>query len=235
MKYKEIFIYILLFLLIIFSFVMPKFISKIGGEKIFSKAYVADKKLQTLSQNAQIVDLVDVIYSKYKNSAKYNVKVSDDSQQINKILQIKNKVITILNDTNILNKVKELVDYNIIKDDFFEDLVEEKTIIFRIRDYDNDEITYSKIKIFTNRDSFQRAIANIEVENVTNKIISFSFEKKYLDINQGNLESYVQYLKLDSFHDWEYKNNELKSKQSRVKITTTEENGYVSFQLIPLE
>lgn len=232
MKHKEIFIYLLLFISIIFSFVLPKIITHQEEKKIFSQIYVADKKVQAKDSKDENIELINTIDSKYHNSQKYKVNVSDTNREIKQILRINDNQIIISDETKVLNRIEELVRQNIVNSQFFKDLIKEETILYRVWDYDNGEVGYSKTKIFTSG-NLEKAMASIEVENSTNKIIGFTFKKEYIRREKNDLEKYSQYLELNLFNDWEYTNHELKSEEAGVKIISTEENEYSNIKIVP--
>lgn len=234
MKGKEIAIYISLITIILFFFMIPIFVTKIEDKRMFLGNYVTDKKIQTQKPIAEKNDLIATIYSKYNNSEKYGVKVSDTNQTIKEIISIQNNVFTVSDPQKVLNKVEELVKVNILDINFFHDLMQAETIINRTWDYDNGDISYSKIKFFTSEDSFGEAIASIEVENTTNRIIAFSLKKEYLK-GDDMLQQFVKYLGLDHYQDWIDINHELKSKEASIKITCVEENENLYVKAVPLD
>lgn len=110
-----------------------------------------------------------------------------------------------------------------------------KFITYRILDYDNEKIKYRVIKIYP-RDSLEEPIASIEVENETDKIIAYTVKKEYATITQNTLVEYAKYLDLYSiFDDWEYRDNELKSETSGIKITGNMDDKYIYVKLVPFE
>lgn len=238
MKNKTILIYILLILIIVFSFAIPKMITKMQDKKILSAQYSIDKKIQTLNENAKSIGLIETIYSKY-NTDKYDVQVSDiisetemiDIQQSNGDFNISIKA---GNGEDILIRFQELMKINIVEQDFYK-YCSSKFISYRIWDYDNGNTKYRVIKIFT-QDALEELIASIEIENETNKIIAYTVNKEYSNVNQDTLLEYVKYLELDTiFNDWEYKDNELNSKTAGIKITTNTDYKYIYVKVVPLE
>lgn len=222
-------IYIILILIIIFSFTIPKIITKLQDNKILSNNYTINEEIYTLSENTKQIKLINNIYSKY-NINKYEVSVSDMLQSSKNIIQIIDENIQINNEEEVLTHINELVKRNIINKRFYE-MFHTKYIIYRTWKYNNGEITYSKIKIFTNND-YENAIASIEIEHETNKVIAFTVRKEYTAQNQNNLQEYIKYLELDKkFTDWEYKKNELISKSAGVKVTTLDDGKYISYNL----
>lgn len=220
--------------IILFSFAIPIIVTHIEQKKIFSGNYVLNNHyIQKSNESQANIALVNVIYSIYSNSQKYNVEVLDMNQKVSNIVMTKDNAIIISDKTKILNKIEELVNYQIIDNRFFEDLLKEDSIIYRIWDYDNGEVLYSKIKIFTSENSFTEAIASIEIEKTTNKSIAFAFKKEYVNADKTNLENYVKYLELDMVQDWKYTNKEWNSKELGLKITSSQENEKVYIKLLP--
>lgn len=224
--------------IMILSFAIPKLITKIQDKKLLSDKYTINKKIQTLNENEEWIGLIETIYSKY-NTGKYSVRVSDSVSKMETTI-IKgaegNGRIEI-NDENIddtLKKFEELMKRNIITQDFYNQFSSEY-ITYRIWNYDNGEIQYKAIKIFT-QDSLEEARASIEIENETNKIIAYAVKKAYCNITQETLVEYAKYLELYSiFDDWEYRDNELKSKTSGIKITSNMNGKYIYVKVVPFE
>lgn len=225
-----------LLLTIVLSFAIPKVITKIQDKKILSDKYTINKRIQTLNENEKWVGLIETIYSKY-NTDKYNVQVSDIvSETETTIIQETEGNVSINNENidDILKKFQELIKRNIIGQDFYNQF-SSKFITYRIWDYDNGKTKYRVIKIYT-QDLLEEPIASIEVENETDKIIAYTVKKEYSSIMQETLLEYAKYLDLYSiFDDWEYRDNELKSKTSGIKITgnMNDRNTYV--KVVPFE
>ena len=238
LKNKINLIYISLILITILSFVIPKIITNIQDKKILSDRYTISKKIHTLNENAKSVKLIEKIYSKY-NMDKYIVQVSDIVSEAEKTIvkETEGDVNIQINDENIdytLNKFWELIRRNIIGKDFYNQF-SSKFITYRIWDYDNGKIKYKKVKIFT-QDSLDEATSSIEIENKTNKIIAYTVKKEYSEITQKVLLEYAQYLGLYSISDdWEYRDNELKSKTVGIKIIGDTDDRYNYVKIVPLE
>lgn len=238
MKNKTILIYISLILITTLSFAIPKIITNIQDKKILSDKYTIGKRIHTLNENAKSVELIEKTYSKY-NMDKYNVQVSDivSKAETTIVKEAEGDVSIQINDENIdytLNKFQELIKRNIIGEDFYNQF-SSKFITYRIWDYDNGKIKYKVIKIFT-QDSLEEAIASMEIENETNKIIAYTVKKEYSKITQKVLLEYAQYLELYSISDdWEYRDNELKSKTVGIKIIGDVDDRYTYVKIVPFE
>lgn len=224
--------------IMILSFAIPKLITKIQDKKLLSNKYTINKKIQTLNESEKWIGLIETIYSKY-NTGKYSVRVSDSVSKMETtiIRGAEGNGSIEINDENIddtLKKFQELMKRNIITQDFYNQFSSEY-ITYRIWDYDNGEIQYKAIKIFT-QDSLEEATASIEIENETNKIIAYAVKKEYCNITQEALVEYAKYLELYSiFDDWEYRDNELKSKTSGIKITGNMNGKYIYVKAVPFE
>lgn len=238
LKNKTILIYISLIVITILSFAIPKIITNIQDKKILSDRYTISKKIRTLNENAKSVELIEEIYIKY-NMDKYNVQVSDIVSEAETIIvkETEGDMNIQISDENIdytLNKFWELIRRNIIGKDFYNQF-SSKFITYRIWDYDNGKIKYKKVKIFT-QDSLDEATSSIEIENKTNKIIAYTVKKEYSEITQKVLLEYAQYLELYSISDdWEYRDNELKSKTVGIKIIGDTDEKYIYVKVVPLE
>lgn len=226
LKNKTILIYISLILITILSFAIPKIITNIQDKKILLDKYTISKKIHTLNENAKSVELIEKIYSKY-NIDKYNVEVSDiaNATEITIIHEDNNGSVKVDGD-DLLNIFQELMKRNIIRQDFYNQF-SSKFITYRILDYDNEKVKYKQIKIFT-KDSLEEPNASIEIENETNKIIAYRVKKEYSKITKETLTQYSKYLEIyDIFDDWEYKDNELKSKAAGIKIIGDTDEKYI--------
>ena len=223
----------------VLSLALPKWIIKIQDKKILSNKYTINKKIQTLNENAKWIGLIETIYSKY-NTDKYYVKISNiasNSEII--IVQNTQKDITIKIDVedaddidDTFKKFQELIKRNIILQDFYNQF-SSKPLTYRIWDYDNGKIKYKTIKILT-QDSLEELVASIDIENEENKIIAYTVKKEYSNIMQETLEEYTKYLGLyNIFDDWEYRDNELKSKTSGVKVTSNIDDRYIYVKVVP--
>lgn len=238
MKNKTILLYILLISIIVFSFAIPRMITKMQDKKILSDQYTKAKKIQTLNENAKNIRLIETIYNKY-NADKYNVQVSDIvSETETTILQeAEGKASIKINDENIddtLKKIQELIKQNIIRQDFYDQFFS-KIITYRIWNYDNGNIKYKVIKISA-QDSLEESIASIEIENETGKIIAYTVKKEYSSVTQDRLLEYVKYLELyGAFNDWEYRDSELYSKTAGIKITANTDDKYNYVKVVPFE
>lgn len=226
-------VYIFPILIIIFSFTIPKIVTKLQDNKLLSANYTINEEIHLLNENTKQIKLINNIYSKY-NTNKYNVSISDMLQASNKVIQVIDGKIQINEEENVLTNINKLVKRDIIDESFYEELSSEY-IVYRTWEYDNGQIIYSKIKIFTSN-NYENAIVSTEIENETNKIIAFTVKKEYTSQNQNILLEYIKYLELDEeFTDWEYKKEELISKTAGIKVTSLNDGKYISFNLQPLK
>lgn len=193
-----------------------------------SSNYTINKENYTIREDTEQAKLINNIYSKY-NTNKYNVNVIDMLQETKNVIQVADGNIQIKED-DILTNINELVKGNVISENFYE-MLSSEYIIYRTWEYNNEEITYSKIKIFTSND-YGNSIASIEIEKETKKIIAFTVKKEY--VSQNSLQEYIEYLELDEeFTDWEYKKDEIISTVAGVRVTSLNDGKYISFSLQP--
>ena len=231
--------YIIIFIFIICSFAIPKIVMKVQDKKIFTKSYTINRNIKTLNENVKNTKLIYTIYSRY-NTDKYNVTVSDSLKETQEIIissdnikEIANSDIIISDEEGILDNIHQLIKANIVKKDFYNQF-SSKYFIYRTWDYNNGEIKYSKTNIFTSND-YKKAIASVQIEKETNKIIEYKVKKEYVDINESTLRKYVKYLELDKiFNDFEYIDNQLESKLAGIKISTIIDGEYICVKVIPL-
>ena len=173
-KFKNVLTYFILLLIIIISFIVPLVMIRLQENKLLAKDYTINSNIQNVDENNIQAELIKTIYSIY-NNVQYNVSVSDYFMDAEKLINIENNNVVIEDESNILNKVDELVKRNIIKQEFYEQF-SKGYVIYRVWDYDSGLIQYSKINIYTN-DDYENAIASFMIEKETNKIL-FSVKKK---------------------------------------------------------
>ncbi|HJF34719.1 MAG TPA: hypothetical protein K8U79_01690 [Clostridium perfringens] len=230
-KFKNVLTYFILLLIIIISFIVPLVMIRLQENKLLAKDYTINSNIQNVDENNIQAELIKTIYSIY-NNVQYNVSVSDYFMDAEKLINIENNNVVIEDESNILNKVDELVKRNIIKQEFYEQF-SKGYVIYRVWDYDSGLIQYSKINIYTN-DDYENAIASFEIENETNKIINFTVKKEYITNNEETLQEYIKYLKLDnSIDDWIYEDNSLKSRIAGITIKMNNDGEFIAINTIP--
>lgn len=230
-KFKNVLTYFILLLIIIISFIVPLVMIRLQENKLLAKDYTINSNIQNVDENNIQAELIKTIYSIY-NNVQYNVSVSDYFMDAEKLINIENNNVVIEDESNILNKVDELVKRNIIKQEFYEQF-SKGYVIYRVWDYDSGFIQYSKINIYTN-DDYENAIASFEIENETNKIINFTVKKEYITNNEETLQEYIKYLKLDNFiDDWIYEDNSLKSRIAGITIKMNNDGEFIAINTIP--
>lgn len=229
-KFKNVLTYFILLLIIIISFIVPLVMIRLQENKLLAKDYTINSNIQNVDENNIQAELIKTIYSIY-NNVQYNVSVSDYFMDAEKLINIENNNVVIEDESNILNKVDELVKRNIIKQEFYEQF-SKGYVIYRVWDYDSGFIQYSKINIYTN-DDYENAIASFEIENETNKIINFTVKKEYITNNEETLQEYIKYLKLDnSIDDWIYEDNSLKSRIAGITIKMNNDGEFIAINTI---
>ncbi len=230
-KFKNILTYFILLLIIIISFIVPLVMIRLQENKLLAKDYTINSNIQNVDENNIQAELIKTIYSIY-NNVQYNVSVSDYFMDAEKLINIENNNVVIEDESNILNKVDELVKRNIIKQEFYEQF-SKGYVIYRVWDYDSGFIQYSKINIYTN-DDYENAIASFEIENETNKIIDFTVKKEYITNNEETLQEYIKYLELDnSVDDWIYEDNSLKSRIAGITIRMDNDGEFIDITIMP--
>mgnify|MGYP000604640497 FL=1 len=229
-KFKNVLTYFILLLIIIISFIVPLVMIRLQENKLLAKDYTINSNIQNVDENNIQAELIKTIYSIY-NNVQYNVSVSDYFMDAEKLINIENNNVVIEDESNILNKVDELVKRNIIKQEFYEQF-SKGYVIYRVWDYDSGFIQYSKINIYTN-DDYENAIASFEIENETNKIINFTVKKEYITNNEETLQEYIKYLKLDnSIDDWIYEDNSLISRIAGITIKMNNDGEFIAINTI---
>ena len=228
-KFKNVLIYFILLLIIIISFIVPLVMIRLQENKLLAKDYTINSNIQTVDENNIQAELIKTIYSIY-NNVQYNVSVSDYFMDAEKLINIENNNVVIEDESNILNKVDELVKRNIIKKEFYEQF-SKGYVIYRVWDYDSGLIQYSKINIYTN-DDYENAIASFMIENETNKIIDFTVKEKYITLNNETLEKYINYLQLETT-GWKSFENNLRLEKDGLIVNTENNDKFVTTKIIP--
>lgn len=228
-KFKNILTYFILLLIIIISFIVPLVMIRLQENKLLAKDYTINSNIQTVDENNIQAELIKTIYSIY-NNVQYNVSVSDYFMDAEKLINIENNNVVIEDESNILNKVDELVKRNIIKKEFYEQF-SKGYVIYRVWDYDSGLIQYSKINIYTN-DDYENAIASFMIENETNKIIDFTVKEKYITLNNETLEKYINYLQLETT-GWKSFENNLRLEKDGLIVNTENNDKFVTTKIIP--
>ncbi len=229
MKFKNILTYFILLLIIIISFIVPLIMIRLQENKLLAKDYTLNSNIQTIAEDNSQAKLIKTIYSIYDN-VQYNVSVSDYFMDAEKLIKIENNNVVIEDESNILNKVDELVKSNIIKQNFYEQF-SKGYVIYRVWDYDNSFIQYSKINIYTNND-YENAIASFMMENETNKIIDFTVKEEYITLNKETLEKYIIYLQLDTT-GWKSFEDNLKLEKDGLIVNAQNNGIFVATKIIP--
>ena len=229
MKFKNILTYFILLLIIIISFIVPLIMIRLQENKLLAKDYTLNSNIQTIADDNSQAKLIKTIYSIYDN-VQYNVSVSDYFMDAEKLIKIENNNVVIEDESNILNKVDELVKSNIIKQNFYEQF-SKGYVIYRVWDYDNSFIQYSKINIYTNND-YENAIASFMMENETNKIIDFTVKEEYITLNKETLEKYIIYLQLDTT-GWKSFEDNLKLEKDDLIVNAQNNGIFVTTKIIP--
>ena len=228
-KFKNVLIYFILLLIIIISFIVPLIMIRLQENKLLAKDYTLNSNIQTIAEDNSQAKLIKTIYSIYDN-VQYNVSVSDYFMDAEKLIKIENNNVVIEDESNILNKVDELVKSNIIKQNFYEQF-SKGYVIYRVWDYDNSFIQYSKINIYTNND-YENAIASFMMENETNKIIDFTVKEEYITLNKETLEKYIIYLQLDTT-GWKSFEDNLKLEKDGLIVNAQNNGIFVATKIIP--
>lgn len=228
-KFKNILTYFILLLIIIISFIVPLVMIRLQENKLLAKDYTINSNIQNVDENNIQAELIKTIYSIY-NNVQYNVSVSDYFMDAEKLINIENNNVVIEDESNILNKVDELVKRNIIKKEFYEQF-SKGYVIYRVWDYDSGLIQYSKINIYTN-DDYENAIASFMIENETNKIIDFTVKEKYITLNNETLEKYINYLQLETT-GWKSFENNLRLEKDGLIVNTENNDKFVTTKIIP--
>lgn len=234
MKIKGVFVYTALLLLSIFSFFIPSIYSLFENEKVFEQNYIVKWDQTKLSEQNRRVELLNTIYSKYDNNRNYNVSRTDTYDSVSAHIKMSDEKISVSEESGPLYSAQQLVQLGIINGSFYEDILKEKDVVYQEWTYNNQEASYSQIKIFVSSDSFKNAVCSIEIEHNKNKVINITLKNNHISSSEELLWKYKEYLELNQFTDWEFTNNELSSLTGQVKITAEQNGEYSSIKIVPI-
>ena len=224
------------FVIVVFSFVLPEWLFKIEDLNWEKRIFSVEKPKSKIDVQAEKIYLVKAIHD--INESYRNVKISErepvyyndnisyvESASAMTIVQSKEQ------DENIMNNVKsellKLENGNILKElhlekDFPGDDIQMSDFI-----YSNQENEYILKQVYWKNGAYE---LKLELEEKTGKILSLYFPKEKFGENSDMeeiLRNYIQYLDLYIIDDWEFENHLLKSEKAQLVVALIQnENEY---------
>ena len=212
MKIKNFIIYILVLIMIVFSFKAPELILDIDIEKIEGKVYKKDNIENPIDVEAEKIYLVKAIHDIEKES--YTVAISSSNNTKWRIEENK------IDKDKISNELYKLKENNVLASE----LEEINEINLGDSNYKTSENSYVIYNGYINTNN---KLYTLELEQRTGKIILLNFGKDDLNNEISKEEiliNFVKYLDLYIVDDWYYENDVLKSDKADL-IVSLIENG----------
>lgn len=169
--------------------------------------------------------LIQCVFAKYSNQ-QYHITTSDEYA----LTYYESEDQMFENET--LLELKELEAIHLLKEEYFTYLKDNQQMITRINEYNGNNMSYSKKRIFLAADDFTNAISAYEIENTSKKIISLKIEKRFVSLDPSVMKAYIKYLEIDA-DDWEYHENYIFSAQKQIQINIELMNDIIAISLVP--
>ncbi len=248
-------IFLISFIIIAFSLIMPKLLFEAEDFAMEREIYKIPRKISKIDVESEKIYLVKALHELYDNTiitlsekemvcydgSDYKKFISKNKRVYEEVVEAEKEKL-LIKSNNELNKIKseinKLEDSNILEKS---DLVIANTK-YTITNYGTnytEEYLIDSLNLLI--DNYRM---NIQIENKTGKIIKISFPKHKLKSNIDKkeiLENYIKYLDLYIIDDWKYNNQPietclnldcLQSEKSQLLalIVETEENYVISIQ-----
>ena len=224
---KNKFIIGLFVLIVILSLITPKIALFLLEDNRIDKIYKSNANILQESNTKDEAVLIKTIYSKY-NGERYSISTSDTYEFPTLYYEVNGQKV----ENEELVKLQELEKIGMIKNNFFTYLEKNESMIARISEYQSDNMSYSKIRIFLPTNDFSIAFMSFEVEHKTGKIIALKVPKEYINVQSDVMKDYVSYLGF-SKSDWIYETNAIKSTTNRLEIKVEDINSVISISIVP--
>ncbi len=226
-------IYIIVFIIIFASFIIPNKLFEMQDQSFEMAVYTENKpKGSSISVEAEDIYLVKALHD--IESEKIGVIISSSeiltavkNESIGASHAVKNESITTSNQedsnkiTKIKSELKKLNQCNIIKNNNGLDEPEMKISIIN-KEYKNDKTKYIINSMFLITNDYN---CKFDIEEKTGKIIWLIVNKENINNSiekREIIENYIKYLDLYIIDDWVYENNIMKSKKAGLSISLIE-------------
>lgn len=220
-KISNLIIYIIVFVIIFASFIIPNLLCEMQEDNIQMAVYEKENQESNINVEAEKIYLVQAIHNIEKEDMRVMIASSDIKE---KIVESNVKDVNEIKDKDIEKQILKLKEYNIIKN--FEVINNSKATI-RIIDkiYQKNKLEYMINTILLNVDDYKY---QIEVENKTEKILSLLTKNNLnSDISKEELmRKYIDYLDLHIIDDWFYEDSMLKSSKAGLVVNLVESGDY---------
>ncbi len=210
-------IYIMVFIIIFASFLIPNKLFEIQDQNLEMAIYSENNsKSNNISMEVEDIYLVKALHD-IESENTVVVIVSKSDEKISSI----NTVADSTKVAEIKSKVEELKQHNIIKNN--EILDDSKMLVTTVnKTYMKNETNYEiyNVSLSVNNHNYQ-----MDIDEKTGKIIKIITNKQNLNDTiekKQILENYIKYLDLYFIDDWVYDNNMMKSKKADVSVSLLE-------------
>lgn len=206
MKIKNIVIYLIVFIIILVSFMMPEVLLKIEENKMEGIVYEKKSQKNQLYVDAENIYLVKAIH----DIEKINAVEITSSEKIEWVL-VEKSFDEEKDEYVALNELKKLEDYNILKLGNIENY--SFTVINKLYHNDKEQYIINNILLMTNNRSF-----NFEIEAETKKILKIYLETNDIEDREELMLNFIKYLNLYIIDDWKYEDEILKSEKAKLAV-----------------
>ena len=206
MKIKNIVIYLIVFIIILVSFMMPEVLLKIEENKMEGIVYEKKSQKNQLYVDAENIYLVKAIH----DIEKINAVEITSSEKIEWVL-VEKSFDEEKDEYVALNELKKLEDYNILKLGNIENY--SFTVINKLYHNDKEQYIIYNILLMTNNRSF-----NFEIEAETKKILKIYLETNDIEDREELMLNFIKYLNLYIIDDWKYEDEILKSEKAKLAV-----------------
>lgn len=232
MKYRK--LIFLAFIVIMFSFFLPKLFLKIEDLSIEKQVCTVAKpksKIDVQAKNIYLVKAIHDIHTAYKN-----VKITQREKAFNIAVEPSDTYVAIeKKDERIWQELKDeilkLQNTKLLKQIDL-DSNTKNLVYFSEKMYHAEENEY-RIKNYYLEDGIE-----VEIENKTGKILYCNFPKEKRADNvelEEILENYIQYLDLGIVDDWKFENGLLQSEKAQLCASLKETEKMYVLTIYPLE
>lgn len=211
-KIRNTIIYIIVFIIIIASFIIPKILLQLQETNTEIEVYTGDKKEKQIDIEAEEIYLVKAIHEIEKSK---NITTEYSNYKVEKV---EDGIVS----KNIFDEVDKLQEYNILPKTTGEKKLNQNIGIgIMNKHYTQEE---NKYIITTASIETEGCRYYLELEGKTGKAINVIIEKSNENLyqtmdKQQILKNYIKYLDLFIINDWEFKNNFMKSEKAKLIVS----------------
>lgn len=217
-KITNFIIYIMVFIIILASFIIPNKLFEIQDQS-FEMAIYSENNSKSNSISVEIEDiyLVKALHDIESENTGVTIASNVESEKILTMSTVANPSKTV----EIKSEFEKLKQHNIIKNN--ETLDDSKLLVTIVnKTYQKNKSNYEiyNVSLSVNNHNYQ-----MDIEEKTGKIIRVIIDEENLNDTiekRQILENYIKYLDLYFIDDWVYDNNIMKSKKADISVSLVE-------------